>query len=341
MLPGYPFTADLHTVSTKNGQTTFESVTHIARASNGSIYQSQVFSEKESFNGRLKSVMIDDASSNCRITIHPFQSDMTLNQAGVMVGGASGLTFVLAISSAARSKNWTPSDVREMERRSQKLFTDHPISSDGDFHRTSLGERNANGMLLFGFRNEATADSGKDSVSEWWDSDLGFRSSSTYIKPSQGTTHSVNVTDLRLVEPDPSLFTIKDEYFPGTEGILNAKSLFMEGFSGHEAFERKVAEVLTTPGRVSLVKDRKEADLVASLELPTPPDGTKTSYNQIVLKIRDPKESDSLMGLFQISFNLHGSEEEWAVSPEINTCLSTLWTKIEMGRINSIPSQVP
>lgn len=300
MLPGYPFTADLHTVSTKNGQTTFESVTHIARASNGSIYQSQVFSEKESFKGRLKSVMIDDASSNCRITIHPFQSDMTLNQAGVMVGGASGLTFVLAISSAARSKNWTPSDVREMERRSQKLFTDHPISSDGDFHRTSLGERNANGMLLFGFRNEATADSRKDSVSEWWDSDLGFRPSSTYIKPSQGTTHSVNVTDLRLVEPDPSLFTIKDEYFPGTQVILNARSLFMEGFSGHEVLKRKVAEILAAPRRVSLVQNSNNADLVASLELPTPPNETKTPYSHILLNIRNRKEATPAVGMFSI-----------------------------------------
>lgn len=68
------------------------------------------------------------------------------------------------------------------------------------------------------------------------------------------------MTDLRLIEPDPSLFAIKDEYFPETQAILNARTLFMEGFSGHEMLKRKIAEILTAPGRISLVQNRNDAD---------------------------------------------------------------------------------
>jgi hypothetical protein len=59
---------------------------------------------------------------------------------------------------------------------------------------------------------------------------------------------------------DSNLFLIKDKYFPDTQAIL-------EGFSGNEVLEWKLAEVLTAPGHLSLVENRNDAGLIASLKV--------------------------------------------------------------------------
>jgi hypothetical protein len=341
LMPRAPFTANRRSISAKTGGSTLDCASRVARATNGSVYQAQICTFGEN-NGKSDWVLIDDATNNCRTSIRPFLSSQKPDHLGRMQGSWTSLQFRISTNRAERYKDRTPAQNREREQRSQAYITDQPIVADGEVHRLALGEKNANGTTIFGFRNEPTPSANRDLVSEWWNSDLGFQFSMVSISPSQGTRSSVNTTNLQLVEPDSTLFTIKDEYFPETQAILEAKSLFLDGFSGHTVLEQKIAEILTAPGRVSIVQDRRDADLVASLQLPSLPKDEKNPSSQIILKIEDPKAASiTSWDLLSLSLRLRGSEEDWVAAPEINTCLSTVWTRIETERIHNIPPHTP
>jgi hypothetical protein len=141
------------------------------------------------------------------------------------------------------------------------------------YHYTPLGEKNDDGMILFGRRVEETLEDGTKRVSEYWDSDLGVEVSRTVDGPQPGRHESWIVTDIRREEPDPSLFQVPKEYL--SDPLLEAKTIFIDNQTG-------ITEVLDmTTGQLNSGVPRRHKPLT------TVPEKNAADLTVIFTKISD------------------------------------------------------
>jgi hypothetical protein len=215
------------------------------------------------------------------------------------------------------------------------------------YHYTPLGEKNDDGLILFGRRVEETLDNGTKRVSEYWDSNLGIEVSRTVDGPQPGRHESWVVTDIRREEPDPSLFQVPKEYL--SDPLLEVTTIFIDNQTGVP----EVLEMATTqlnswkwpPAHkpLTIVQDKSSADLAATFTKITDTE-LQASYQGIKLSKPTPvsgvKMQIQLRGSSEIEFeNAAGSSgTAKGDGSAAQTCVTALWNLVANARVGQWPS---
>lgn len=333
-----PFSAEEHVSSTPGGG---EWITQIARSSMGSIYES-----RQAPAGIDSTwISINDAATNCNTHISPFISHMSQRSNGAWTGGQSILSIQLSGGSSDNRRLHTVEGIRQGNRRMQQSYIDNggtvtTHAPYGDVQLSSLGERNVNGSILFGFHVVTAPDATRHENAERWESDLGFTYSMNWINPQDGSSHSQQITNLKLTEPDPALFMLQEKYFPPTDVFSNARTIYVSAPDISADLQHKIEAALTGSGRLTLAPDVKTADMIVRANMQAPPSSAPTTkYSQVHLEIRVPGsgQRDVMQGdiLMHIGLTFTGPAEGWPGSPVVNTCLASSWERIESLHLTS------
>jgi hypothetical protein len=317
-----PFSAETHSLSTGSTASSTET-RYIARSSNGSVYQATVIPVGE-FKGSIDHVHFQDITSHCSIDVTPFQSNMTKNSRSQWIGVSTAMHISLT-AAVPQPRIFTVEGIRENLTHLQQgwangLVTDKP---QGEIHHASLGEKNIDGMTLFGLHSETTPGSPKYYAEDRWESDLGFTYSRSTTNPADGSSWSYTFTNFKRAEPDPALFRIQDKYFPPTNIFSNARTVFIAPIIGHDDVQRQIESILTASGRLTIAPDSKSADLVVASN-PVPAKVTSTSQ-VIPIDFRKPNGTRIL----SVMLHFERIPEPWADSAVIHTCFANLWNQIE------------
>ena len=238
-----PFTATLS--YTRDGGKTYL-YTQLARASNASTYMAL-----KTAAGRTIRITIEDVPNNRTIVLFP---------------QPPSYTYWIEPAPSGKFRVDSIENYRGMLQRGEDAFVQRPDRDRTDgthHHETALGVRNENGMTLFGSRDELTTMTGDKTTVEAWRSDFGINISIKSYKPTTGETMVSAVTDLRHVEPDPSLFEIPAEYLPHHDPLLDAKSVFIENQTREPEVTVGAGRVLNDWKRLTLTTSRENADLIA------------------------------------------------------------------------------
>ena len=321
-----PFTATVITTS-EEGQAPIKKM-RIARASNGSTYSGPY--ERD---GKYGMVFIGDVPNHRRIEYQ------------VPPPNIRNHTYRLT------ADNFFVESLEEHRARLGCCIPDKDKVKGGHlYHYTSLGEKTEDGMVLFGMRVEETFDDGTKRVSEYWDSDLGIRVSTTVDGPKPGKHGSWVVTDIRREEPDPSLFQVPKEYL--SDPLLEVSTIFIDNQTGVP----EVLDMATTqlnswkwpPAHkpLTIVQDKSEADLAATFtkitdtELQASYQGIKASKPTPVSGI---KMRIHLRGSSEIEFeNAAGSSgTAKGDGSAAQTCVTALWNLVANARVGQWPPSNP
>lgn len=316
-----PFTATL--TFDKVGQATIKM--RIARASNGSTYRGPY--ERD---GKRGHVIIEDVPNHRRIE-YPVPTPEFRDH-----------TYRLTAT------NFFTESIEEHRLRGNKC-----VISDKDkvkagrlYHYTSLGEKNEDGMILFGRRVEETFEDGTKRVSEYWDSDLGIQVSRTVDGPQPDSHESWAASDIRREEPDPSLFQVPKEYL--SDPLLEVNTIFIDNQTGIP----EVLDMATTqlnswkwpPAHkpLTIVQDKSAADLTATFTKIT--DNELQASHQMIKRLNWTPASGikmqiQLRGSSQIEFeNAAGSSgTARGDGSAAQTCVSALWTLVSNARVGQWP----
>jgi hypothetical protein len=289
---GAPFTADVTNTYSKAGKTRV-TTTHVARASNGSVYCAGYDSE-----GKLTGVEFDDVPGNRRTVLFVPRFPTDHNHTYSLLTPEDGFS--------------TPSieDVRQKLRRNQQRYAKDPDRENDLYHSHSipLGEKSVDGMILFGLRVETTDEDGEKHAYETWESDLGLTMSYSILRPGElEETHSV-LTNLRREEPDPSLFQIPKEYL--SDPLLEAKTIFIDNQTGAPEILRGAVSQLDGWKKdryvkpLAVVHERSAADLTATLARASVTDqGATTSGVRLQIYLREAQAP-----IFEAAERSSGSE---------------------------------
>jgi hypothetical protein len=254
---GAPFTATVSSTFTKDGKIT-QSTIQLARASNGSTYRATYLA-----NGEVSSIEIEDIPNNRSISI--------------TLLAKSPLDHVYRLSKPIRGKFMTDSveAINQQLKRTERFWVEHPDrpKPNGQVHYVSLGEKNSEGMTLFGFHSERTYTDGRKCISEFWRSDLGFMLSSKTVCPGEDKQDSFILTNLRREEPDTNLFEIPTNSSPMTDQQLDANTVSIienqTGVRKSSALLPGIEEGVPFPyqsstlGWFEVVQNRSSSNLVA------------------------------------------------------------------------------
>jgi hypothetical protein len=306
--------------------------TQIGRASDGSTYIAQIEAIPEFKSSDIRTGIFN-AASNCGIGFHPYQVLSTKSTSkGVTPFSATGFQITVGGGSASGSPTRTLEDIRRGYSQLQEIFRRIPQTSDsdgtGENYRTTLGVKMAYGTTIYGFRDERTHDRKRERVEEHWESELGFRFSESWSNPNTESNWGYRVTSLKQVEPPPECFALKEEYFPPTQALANAKTLFLPEFHGHEKLLRRIEAILTASGRFTVLPNADVADLAVRIQT-----STATSVS---MSLREPSEHEQYIGDlltivldFDRLHHVDGKSDDWAEAPVVNTCFARLWQQVE------------
>jgi hypothetical protein len=179
LCPGAPLTATwIDTVKTAV-------LTHLARASNGSVYRTHPIDPAE-----------PDPTPN-RITLY---ADHTYDLANFPPG-----TLV------ARSILTNRYRLDVFQRR----YRDDPDAdhANGQVHTLPLGIKQSEGHTLYGHTTDFLSSKGTHRVTEYWESaDLAAQYSEQAAMPETNSQRAAILTDIQRTEPDPALFQIPPGY---------------------------------------------------------------------------------------------------------------------------------
>jgi hypothetical protein len=305
--------------------------TDIARAGNGSVYMATTAPVDE-FEGSISSVTIHDAPSQCSTNIYPYISHLKPDGHGHMVRSGRGLNIGLSADDAFASPIPTVAEIRDRNLQRQQCSCLNPQHIPNvKLQQVSLGQRTVDGLTLYGFREEHATDSetGRvtDHIYEYWDSELGFTYSVLSAYPVEGRVSAHRLTGLKLAEPPAELFTLQEKYVPPTDIFSNARSVYVSQFVGHADLQQRITSILTASGRLSTVADSRTADLVVAVgpvhEPPNDPDPSAT--RQALIEFRAPDGR----GLMRVTLRFKDASNDWAEEPVVNTCLASLWNRVE------------
>ncbi len=306
---------------------------NIARASDGSVYAATFYRAGE-FEGSINRTTLRDAASHCKIEIHPFHSHLTTDATGHLSGPTSGLSIGLG-EDIPKAMPRSLEEVRNRNLQLQQNLTESPqdLNPDARQRQSSLGQRAADGMTLFGYRLEQRVDGQVDRIEEYWDSSLGFTFSKSATRPGSGQVSTAQLTNLKLAEPPAEWFTVQAKYFPPTDIFAKARTAFVSPFSGHEDLQKQLESILAASGRLTVVPDAKTADLLVELgPVPSPPNHGTDPDRLVQLKFLAPPGAklapfgDNLM---RVMLRFTDTSEKWATDPVVNTCFANLWGQIE------------
>jgi len=312
----------------------------VARSSDGSVYAARFYPVGED-KGKISNVSIDDVSNHCLTNISPFHGTISQDSRGRSFRSSSGLSITLDVA-APPWRSPRVEDIGQNLRGLQNVrWADNPISktADGEIHRASLGERNVDGMTIFGFHSSETGpDSEEHRVEDRWESDLGFTYSRNVTNPSApgGHGYSEVVNNLKRAEPNPELFKMQSTYFPPDGTLRNAKTLFISGLPSNRELQQRIESILTASGRFTLLPDRKTADLIVQSDLGILPNSDRNHppSHEVRLVLHEQNGSD----LMWISLRFKSASDGLAELPVVSTCFADLWTQVESQQAPSAPS---
>jgi len=334
-----PFSAEIHH-RYANGEDLSESMEYVARSGNGSVYFAKV-AQFGNFKGSISEITVDDAPSKCRIRIRPFLSKVQRAESGRITGGmAEGGDVILELRQNVRPDLNSVDAVRESWRRTQPCRVDGAGSggSHGEFR--SLGERNVDGMILFGFHTENASDSPAHHVEDYWESDLGFTYSRTNTDFS-GPTPKVStlyVEKLKRGDPAPELFTVQDKYLRPTSAFSKSNTVFISNSVGDLELQRRIESILTASGRFTIVRNSRKADLSVALRI----DRQRDDRQAILTISKSPGTRPDLeITRVWLIFPKKDAPDQWAESPLVNTCFANVWAQLENVKAPTTPSDSP
>jgi hypothetical protein len=293
----------------------------IARRSDGSTYVA------ESSNGRTYLITIQDIPSERTIQFFvpsPESHDYTYTVAPATRGSFSVISV---------EQN------RVVLQRMQANFVDMPdrMKPDGTtHHEEALPNRQDNGMTWYGNRDTSHAPDGAVRVAEIWRSDLGLSIMNAHDDKGSSAMH---LTSIRYEEPDPKLFEIPAEYLPGSDPLLNAKTIAIDNATGDPNVRAMATEQLRLFKRYQIEESQQKADLIATFL------SASDTWIPVAMTVRTQNGTEPVftchlthnpVDLRPVPANINGVTARSCVNDLENRVMNT-----HVGERNSVPHPMP
>jgi hypothetical protein len=337
-----PFTATL-SITDDQGRT--YPAEQFARASNGSTYVAS-----KAKDGHTTRVTIQDVPNNRRIELTP---------------QLPSYTYRLTPAPKCRCGTFSVDSYRETLQRAQQAFIDRPDRdkpSGSHHHEVALGVMQQDGMTLFGHRDEVTLKTGEKHVLEMWESDLGLTITERRDGPASTAIRARIVTDLKRVEPDPSIFEIPDEYLPHHDPLLDATTVFIENETGDpevkDVAERDfnswkrttlpppLEQEAATRGwrRMTVIASKEKADIIAVFtSFVRNPEDVAPVVPAVEMKIFAPNSEEPIFThhpAFNPNFQIQGDPSRYN-RDMAGGCVLALWNRLANTHIGLISPPQP
>jgi len=322
LITGAPFTASI--LDTHDGKKAY--VSYLARASNGSTYEARMDSD-----GRTMTVDIQDVPNNRYIGLRPQPPSYTYNITPPREG-----KFIT--QSIDRYREFLQA-VQNKEAREAASKPEWVDMYGAHHHPVVPGAIKQDGMTLFGSLDYLTYADGKTVAEEHWRSDMGLFVSDKINEdsPTGGKSSRISkVTNLHLGEPDPKLFEIPVEYFPGNDPVLNAKSVFIDNQTGEqEVVDRAIAR-FNQWKRMVVTASKQEADIIAVFSKATTHD-LGPAVSSIEMNIYQPGSEHPIFttrpDLPSDAIGIEATlQDKWAAGQ----CVGDLWSRVTNTRIGQV-----